>query len=63
MIPRLRPPRPTARLRLTALFGALFALVGAVLLGFTYFLFESATAGKQILPAPGASGRAVPASG
>lgn len=49
---RLRLPRPTARLRLTLLYGCLFTLAGAALLGFTYWLFERATAGKRILPVP-----------
>jgi signal transduction histidine kinase len=53
---RLRRPRPTARLRLTLLYGCLFTLAGAALLGFTYWLFDRATNdGKRILPvlAPG----------
>jgi signal transduction histidine kinase len=40
----LRAPRPTARLRLTLLYGGLFLLSGAVLLIVTYVLFEQATA-------------------
>jgi signal transduction histidine kinase len=48
--PRL--PRPTARLRLTLLYGSLFTLAGAALLGFTYWLFDHATAGNRILPGP-----------
>ena len=48
-----RLPRPTARLRLTLLYGCLFTLAGAALLGFTYWLFDRATNdGKRILPAP-----------
>jgi signal transduction histidine kinase len=47
----LHLPRPTARLRLTLLYGSLFTLAGAALLAFTYWLFDSATAGKRILPA------------
>jgi signal transduction histidine kinase len=39
----LRAPRPTARLRLTMLYGALFLLSGAVLLAVTYVLVEKAT--------------------
>lgn len=39
----LRLPRRTARLRLTALYGGLFLLSGAVLLAITYGLFERAT--------------------
>jgi len=40
--PRL--PRRTARLRLTALYSALFLLFGGVLVAMTYVLFEGATA-------------------
>jgi signal transduction histidine kinase len=39
--------RPSARLRLTALYGALFLVGGAMLLGLTYFLV------RQTLPSPG----------
>src|SRR5271169_58404 len=39
----LRLPRRTARLRLTALYGGLFLLTGAVLAAITYILFERAT--------------------
>jgi signal transduction histidine kinase len=39
----LRAPRPTARLRLTLLYGALFLVSGAALLTVTYLLFEQAT--------------------
>jgi signal transduction histidine kinase len=46
----LHLPRPTARLRLTLLYGSLFTLAGAALLGFTYWLFDHATAGNSILP-------------
>jgi hypothetical protein len=38
----LRTPRPTARLRLTLLYGALFLVSGAVLLAVTYLLFDQA---------------------
>jgi HAMP domain-containing protein len=48
---RLRLPRPTARLRLTVLYGTLFTLAGTGLLAFTYWLFDRATAGAKILPA------------
>ena len=41
--PRLRWPRRTARLRLTAVYGGLFLLSGAVLAVITYVLFERAT--------------------
>jgi signal transduction histidine kinase len=41
----LRAPRPTARLRLTLLYGALFLASGAVLLAVTYLLVEQATSG------------------
>jgi signal transduction histidine kinase len=48
---RLPRPRPTARLRLTLLYGGLFTLAGAALLGFTYWLFYRGTnGGKRILP-------------
>jgi signal transduction histidine kinase len=51
----VRLPRPTARLRLTMLYGCLFTLAGAGLLGFTYWLFDRAIAGAgagvQIPPA------------
>jgi signal transduction histidine kinase len=50
----LRLPRRTARLRLTALYGGLFLAAGAGLLGFTYWLFDRATADTVFLPkAPG----------
>jgi signal transduction histidine kinase len=39
----LRAPRPTARLRLTLLYGTLFLLSGAVLLAVTYVLVDKAT--------------------
>lgn len=49
--PRPRLPRPTARLRLTVLFGSLFTLAGAVLLGFTYWLFDQGTnGGRRVIP-------------
>jgi signal transduction histidine kinase len=38
----LRPPRRTARLRLTLLYGGLFLASGAILLTITYLLFEQA---------------------
>jgi signal transduction histidine kinase len=44
---RLRRPRRTARLRLTALYGGLFLLSGAALVAVTYVLFERATAFTQ----------------
>jgi signal transduction histidine kinase len=40
----LPAPRPTARLRLTLLYGALFLLTGATLLAVTYLLFDQASA-------------------
>lgn len=46
--PRL--PRPTIRLRLTLLYGALFVLVGAALLGVTYVI--STTTGLTVNVAP-----------
>jgi signal transduction histidine kinase len=49
----LHLPRPTARLRLTLLYGSLFTVAGAALLGFTYWLFDRATGdGRRILPGP-----------
>jgi signal transduction histidine kinase len=39
----LRAPRPTARLRLTLLYGALFLLSGTALLAVTFLLFEQVT--------------------
>lgn len=39
----LRPPRRTAQLRLTALYGGLFLVSGVALLAITYVLFERAT--------------------
>jgi signal transduction histidine kinase len=50
---RLRLPRRTARLRLTLLYGSLFTVCGAGLLGFTFWLFYRATSGEQIMPKPG----------
>jgi signal transduction histidine kinase len=47
----LRLPRRTARLRLTVLYGCLFLAAGAGLLGFTYWLFYTATGGARFLPA------------
>jgi len=54
---RPRLPRPTARLRLTLLYESLFTLAGAALLGFTYGLFDHATAGNTTLlgPQPGST--------
>jgi signal transduction histidine kinase len=49
----LRLPRRTARLRLTLLYGSLFTLCGAGLLGFTFWLFYRATAGERIVPMRG----------
>jgi signal transduction histidine kinase len=46
----LRAPRPTARLRLTLLYGTLFLVSGAALLGVTYLLAAHAT---TITPGPG----------
>jgi signal transduction histidine kinase len=46
----LRMPRRTARLRLTMLYGSLFTVCGAGLLGFTFWLFYRATAGKRLVP-------------
>jgi len=44
-----RLPRRTARLRLTLLYGSLFTVCGAGLLGFTFWLFYRATAGKRLV--------------
>ncbi len=50
---RLPRPRPTARLRLTLLYGCLFTAAGAALLGFTYWLFDRGTnGGRRIMPTP-----------
>jgi signal transduction histidine kinase len=43
----LRAPRPTARLRLTLLYGTLFLVSGTVLLAITYLLVEQATGAGQ----------------
>lgn len=43
---RLRLPRRTARLRLTAVYGTLFVLSGAALVAVTYALFERLTASR-----------------
>jgi signal transduction histidine kinase len=51
----LRTPRPTARLRLTLLYGTLFLLSGAALLAVTYVLAAHATA----ITLPGPKGAAV----
>lgn len=53
---RLRLPRWTARLRLTLLYGSLFTVCGAGLLGFTFWLFYRATSRAQVLWVPAASG-------
>lgn len=47
-MPRL--PSPTIRLRLTLLYGGLFLVSGAVLLGITYLLFRRATGINLIIP-------------
>jgi signal transduction histidine kinase len=59
--PASRPwlPRRTARLRLTLLYGSLFTVCGAGLLGFTFWLFYHATAGEQILPKPVGTGKRI----
>ncbi len=49
-VSRLPLPRPTARLRLTLLYGCLFTLSGAALLGFTYWLFDRATGRLRWFP-------------
>jgi two-component system sensor histidine kinase VanS len=47
-MPRL--PAPTVRLRLTALYGGLFFLSGAVLLAITYLLFRDSSRPNLIVP-------------
>jgi signal transduction histidine kinase len=54
----LRTPRPTARLRLTVLYGTLFMLSGAVLLLVAYVLAAQATAIQFPLNAPQSKGGA-----
>ena len=49
----IRAPRRTVRLRLTAVYGVLFLLLGAALLGITYLLVS-----KQLPGAPGGPGGA-----
>src|SRR5499427_9844698 len=49
----IRAPRRTVRLRLTAVYGGLFLLLGAALLGITYLLVS-----KQMPGAPGGAGTA-----
>jgi hypothetical protein len=46
----LRAPRPTARLRLTLLYSALFLASGAVLLAATYLLVEKANGNRRHHP-------------
>ena len=48
----LRLPRRSARLRLTILYGSLFTVSGAGLLGFTFWLFYRATANSRLVPKP-----------
>jgi signal transduction histidine kinase len=59
----LRLPRRTAQLRLTMLYGSLFTLCGAGLLGFTFWLFDRATAGKRLLRLTGTGGTQIPVQG
>ncbi|MEV4800911.1 HAMP domain-containing sensor histidine kinase [Nonomuraea sp. NPDC049421] len=52
----LRRPRPTLRLRLTLVYGALFLLAGLTLLAVTYLLFDQQLKGifdSQYAPEPG----------
>jgi signal transduction histidine kinase len=49
-------PRPTVRLRLTLLYGALFLVSGAVLLAITYVLFRNSTGVNLIVPGGPAKG-------
>jgi len=44
-LPMVRLPRRSIRVRLTAIYGGLFLLCGAAMLGITYLLVSSATAG------------------
>jgi signal transduction histidine kinase len=55
----LRLPRRTARLRLSMLYGGLFTLCGAGLLGITFWLFDRATAGQRLLPLTGTGDRQI----
>jgi signal transduction histidine kinase len=48
----IRLPRPTIRLRLTLLFGALFLLLGATLLAVTYLLVSNATGNPVVVTGP-----------
>jgi signal transduction histidine kinase len=48
----MRLPRPTIRLRLTLLYGALFLVSGAALLGVTFLLVGSATANPLVYRGP-----------
>ena len=50
----LRTLRPTAQLRLTALYGGLFLVLGAALLVITYVLFDRASAPGSLPPNPSA---------
>jgi len=56
----LRLPRRTARLRLTILYGSLFTVCGAGLLGFTFWLFDRATADEQLFPVGPLAPRFIP---
>jgi len=49
---RVRLPRPTIRLRLTLLYGTLFLVSGAILLGVTYVLVSSATGNPLVYQSP-----------
>ncbi len=52
---RRRLPRPTIRLRLTLLYGAIFLVSGAALLGVTYLLVSSATGNPIVYRSPDGS--------
>lgn len=61
---RRRLPRRTVRLRMTLLYGGLFVLSGAALLGVTYVLVQRAVAGQPLelsVSGPGAEPGVVPA--
>jgi signal transduction histidine kinase len=55
---RLRLPRRTVRLRLTVLYGSLFLVCGAALLGVTYILVEHALPGPVLVSARSGPGGA-----
>jgi signal transduction histidine kinase len=59
-------PRPTVRLRLTLLYGSLFLVAGALLLGITYALAAKnvgAARGTVVFSSPGSNGGGIRAAG